>query len=560
MFEGQPKGLYALALANTGERFGYYTMLAIFSLFLQAKFGFSEGTTGAFYSTFLMFAYLAPLFGGMAADKWGYGKLITGGIVVMFAGYALLAIPFAGTVGIISMSVALFFISCGTGMFKGNLQVLVGNLYDKPQYSSKRDSGFSIFYMAINVGALFAPTAAVKVTNWIMGDAGLTYDARIPQLAHQYLDSLNPTTGVQMTHSARMLLEQCMSTQTGVHLPIAEFCTKYIDTLSLSYNIGFSVACVSLIVSMIIYFCFRSTFKDADYNSRTKEQVTGAKVEVISPEETKQRLTALFLVFFVVIFFWMSFQQNGLTLTFFARDYTAHSVTGINRFGFDVTNLVAGILMVYGFFGIFQNKGGRGKGIATALIVLPLAYILYNMNSMAQSVTILPQIFQHFNPSFVVALTPVSLAIFAFLANKGKEPSAPRKIACGMLVAAIAYLIMAVGSSSLPSPDSVKQGTLFSLVSPNWLISTYLVLTFGELLLSPIGISFVSKVAPPKYKGTMMGAWFVATAIGNQLVGVTGILWGSLPLYVVWGVLITLCLLSFLFMILLMKRLEKVSQ
>lgn len=188
MFEGQPKGLYALALANTGERFGYYTMLAIFSLFLQAKFGFSEGTTGAFYSTFLMFAYLAPLFGGMAADKWGYGKLITGGIVVMFAGYALLAIPFAGTVGIISMSVALFFISCGTGMFKGNLQVLVGNLYDKPQYSSKRDSGFSIFYMAINVGALFAPTAAVKVTNWIMGDAGLTYDARIPQLAHQYLD------------------------------------------------------------------------------------------------------------------------------------------------------------------------------------------------------------------------------------------------------------------------------------------------------------------------------------------------------------------------------------
>jgi len=445
-------------------------------------------------------------------------------------------------------------------MFKGNLQVLVGNLYDKPQYSSKRDSGFSIFYMAINVGALFAPTAAVKVTNWIMGDAGLIYDARIPQLAHQYLDSLDPTTGVQMTQSAHTLLQQCMVAQTGIHLPIAEFCTKYIDTLSLSYNIGFSVACVSLIISMLIYFCFRSTFKDADYNSKTKEKVTGSKEEVISPEETRQRLTALFLVFFVVIFFWMSFQQNGLTLTFFARDYTAHNVTGINRFGFDVTNLVAGILMVYGFFGIFQNKSGRGKGVATALILLPLAYILYNMNAMPQSVAILPQIFQHFNPSFVVALTPVSLAIFAFLASKGKEPSAPRKIACGMLVAAIAYLIMAVGSFSLPSPDSVKQGALFSLVSPNWLISTYLILTFGELLLSPIGISFVSKVAPPKYKGTMMGGWFVATAIGNQLVGVTGILWGRLPLYVVWGVLITLCLLSFLFMMLLMKRLEKVSK
>ena len=180
------------------------------------------------------------------------------------------------------------------------------------------------------------------------------------------------------------------------------------------------------------------------------------------------------------------------------------------------------------------------------------------MNDMPNSVDILPQIFQQFNPCFVVALTPVSLAIFGALAKKGKEPSAPRKIAYGMLVAALAYCLMAFGSFSLPSPDAVKDGAQFSLVTPNLLISTYLILTFGELLLSPMGISFVSKVAPPKYKGTMMGGWFVATAIGNQLVAVTGFLWGSLPLWMVWSVLISLCVLSFLFMMFLMKRLEKV--
>ncbi len=554
MFEGQPKGLYALALANTGERFGYYTMLAIFTLFLQAKFGFSESTTGVFYSSFLMMAYLTPLFGGMAADKWGYGKLIKAGIFTMFFGYMFLAIPFKGFTGIITMSCALLLIACGTGMFKGNLQVLVGNLYDKANFSNKRDSGFSIFYMAINIGALFAPTAAVKLTNLIMGNANLTYDAAIPALAHKFLET--PAT---MTSANTAALQQAITDQ-GFTGTMAEFCNKYIDTLSLSYNAGFSVACFSLVVSFLIYYFFRNTYKDADTsnNSKVKNSTNAEPVVELSRAETHQRITALLFVYFVVIFFWMSFHQNGLSLTYFARDYTQHTAVGMERFAFDVTNLVAMILMVYGLFGIFQNKSARGKGIAVALVLLPLLYIIYNMNDMPNSVDILPQIFQQFNPCFVVALTPVSLAIFGALAKKGKEPSAPRKIAYGMLVAALAYCLMAFGSFSLPSPDAVKDGAQFSLVTPNLLISTYLILTFGELLLSPMGISFVSKVAPPKYKGTMMGGWFVATAIGNQLVAVTGFLWGSLPLWMVWSVLISLCVLSFLFMMFLMKRLEKV--
>ena len=173
-------------------------------------------------------------------------------------------------------------------------------------------------------------------------------------------------------------------------------------------------------------------------------------------------------------------------------------------------------------------------------------------------------IFQQFNPFYVVALTPVSMAIFTYLANKGKEPSAPRKIAYGMLVAGAAFFIMLFASQGLNTPNEqaalAESGQLGALVSPYWLISTYLVLTFGELLLSPMGISFVSKVAPPKYKGLMMGGWFGATAIGNKLVSVGGYLWGDLPLWVVWTVFIAVCLAAAIFMFAMMKRLEKVAK
>ena len=189
MFEGQPKGLYALALANTGERFGYYTMLAIFTLFMQAKFGYDEGEAAGIYSGFLAGVYFLPLLGGFLADKFGYGKMVKLGMAIMFVGYLFLAIPTkADGIGFWSMIGALTLIAVGTGLFKGNLQVMVGNLYDDPRYSSKRDTAFSIFYMAINIGAMFAPTAATAVTNWMMGKDGFIYDGRVPAIAHQILD------------------------------------------------------------------------------------------------------------------------------------------------------------------------------------------------------------------------------------------------------------------------------------------------------------------------------------------------------------------------------------
>ena len=175
MFEGQPKGLFALALANTGERFGYYTMLAIFVLFLRANFDLSASTAGNIYAAFLALVYFLPFIGGILADKFGYGKMVTIGIVGMFVGYVLLSLPLGnGAAAWVSMVAGLLVISTGTGLFKGNLQVMVGNLYDDPAYASKRDSAFSIFYMAINIGALFAPTAAVEIMEYAQQTWGVS--------------------------------------------------------------------------------------------------------------------------------------------------------------------------------------------------------------------------------------------------------------------------------------------------------------------------------------------------------------------------------------------------
>ena len=293
MFEGQPKGLFALALANTGERFGYYTMLAVFALFLRANYGLSPAMAGTIYSAFLMFVYFFPLIGGMMADKFGFGKMVTTGIIIMFAGYLLLSVPLGGdSVALVVMLAALLLIGFGTGLFKGNLQVMVGDLYNDPQYKDKRDSGFSIFYMAINIGALFAPTAAIKIKEY--AETSLGYSSND------------------------------------------------------AYHFSFAVACASLILSIAIYYIFRSTFRHTEGGAKKKAVDSGsAAVEELSKEETKQRIVALCLVFAVVIFFWMAFHQNGLSLTYFADEFTAQSAEGLQAMCFNVWNLVAVIFIVY---------------------------------------------------------------------------------------------------------------------------------------------------------------------------------------------------------------------
>ena len=297
-------------------------MLAVFALFLRANFGLDAGVASIIYSTFLGLVYFMPLFGGILADKFGYGKMVTSGISIMFIGYLLLSLPLGGnTLAMCAMLGSLLFIAVGTGLFKGNLQVMVGNLYDDPQYASKRDSAFSLFYMAINIGALFAPTAAVAIKDWAEKDLGFTGND--------------------------------------------------------AYHFSFAVACVALIISMAIYFACRKWYAHVEGGKKSANNAAAQVEDNLTPAETKARIVALILVFAVVIFFWMAFHQNGLTLTYFADEFNDTSVSGLSTMLFDVWNLVLIIVAVYATFSVFQSNSAKGKLLSGLVGSGVLAFLIY---------------------------------------------------------------------------------------------------------------------------------------------------------------------------------------
>ncbi|WP_346855028.1 peptide MFS transporter [uncultured Draconibacterium sp.] len=549
MFKDHPKGLIVAFFANMGERFGYYTMLAIFVLYIQAKFGFTTAEAGSVYGTFLFGIYFLPLLGGYIADNLlGYGKTIALGTVVMFMGYGLLSLP---GMGIMTVYLALAVISLGTGFFKGNLQALVGSMYDDPRYNSNRDNAFNIFYMGINIGAFFAPTAAESIGNWVLAKKGFTYDSSIPHLAHQFLaGKLENVT--QLTEIAKAQMGESFTDLTA-------FSNSYIDTLSQSYNAGFAIAAASMILSFIIFVSFRKYYKHADLTEKQKAKSEAHKDKVIqlSASQIRERLIALGLVFLVVIFFWMAFHQNGFTMTIFARDYTQlGNVSPGTYILFDLTQLLPILFAIIGTILVFTAKAVKTKGIGAAVIVVSLALAYYTISSHTGDYTITPQKFQHFNPIFIVFLTPLVIGMFTALRKKGKEPSAPKKIGYGMLITAVGFGVLIASSLGLTSPGELNGGVSSNLISPYWLITCYLILTIAELFLSPIGISFVSKVAPPKYKGMAQGGWFAATAIGNAAAGFIGYYWDRIELWQFFTILVVLCLVSAAFIFSVLKRLE----
>ncbi len=578
MFKNQPAGLYVLALANTGERFGYYTMLAIFLFFLQAKFGFDSTWTGQIYSIFLALVYFMPVLGGWLADRWSFNKCVLAGIAVMFVGYALMSAPtpVRSDASFMVLLAALLLIATGTGLFKGNLQVMVGDLYNNSKYGDKRDSAFSLFYMAINLGSMFAPGAAIALKNMALNNAGfLSNNAMAATVSNWCLDTngfVNMPTDAETLKSMTDFAVKNGMEQGGDLAPwltgylqtfadgcsaqfgsLTEFATGYISAFSTGCTYAFSLACVSLIISFLIYTLGRKTYKhiitDAPKKADGKKVSSVSNEPELTPAQTKQRVVALFLVFAVVIFFWMVFHQNGQTLTEFAKSCTSPESSSWTRIGFNLGALAAIAAGVYALFSVFQSKSSQGKIISSLILAVCAGIVIYLYNGMPATLdNIDPAAYQQFNPFFVVALTPFSLALFGWLNKKGKEPSAPRKIGYGMITAGVAYLVMVFGSLSLVGTNGD--------VSTNWLIMTYLLLTFAELLLSPMGISFVSKVAPPKLKGAMMGGWFAATAVGNYLVSIPMLLWGKIPVWTIWSILIALCLLSAAFIFSQMKKLE----
>lgn len=545
MFKGHPRGLIVAFFANMGERFGFYTMMAILVLFLQAKFGLRADQAGWIYGVFYFLIYALALVGGFIADRTqNYKGTIMTGIVVMFFGYALLAIP---GMGLPFALMGLFTIAFGNGLFKGNLQALVGQMYDAPQYSKLRDSAFSLFYMGINIGAVFAPNAARGIRSWYLGTQGFGYDADLPSLCHQYLRGDMANVGT---------LQELADKVTGVQVAdLGAFVTNYIAAFSKGYNYAFGIAACAMLVSLVTYVFFKRLLPDR------RQQVAQGTTSITMPwAEEKKRLIALGLVFLVVIFFWMSFHQNGLTLTYFARDYTLKMVEPLTYLIFDIKGLLMIAAMIIGLVFLVQKGSSvtkRALGAGLAVGGGALAWLLYGSYQPTNLVE--PEIFQQFNPYFVVFLTPVVVAFFAWLRARNMEPSTPRKIGIGMILASVGFMIMVAGSISLLSPADLGGAVSPDRVSPYWLISTYLVLTIAELFLSPMGISFVSKVSPPRFQGLMQGGWLGATALGNQLLIVGSTMWVRFEVWQVWAVFVVCCLISAAFIFSILKRLESVT-
>ncbi len=513
-----PKGLIGAALSNMGERFGYYIMNAVLLLFLCSKFGISDDAAGWIYAVFYFLIYVLSLPGGIVADKLqNYKGTIMAGLIVMALGYAMMAFPiFGGDPGnvptwvLIFTIVALFLIAAGNGLFKGNLQAIIGQMYDNfeadaarrgPEQlaiaKSRRDSGFQIFYVFINIGGVIAPFIAPLLREAYLKTNMLAYNADLPGLCHKFL------SGDTLTANEAANLTSLSTTVTGG--PVADmtaFCSHYLEIFNTGVHYSFFASVVAMLLSFFIFVAMRRRLPNPV--KKEKAQVSASERQA-DAKEIRQRMYALFAVLGVAVFFWFSFHQNGQSLSVFARDFV-------------------------------------------------------------DTESIAPEIWQCINPFFVIILTPVIMFIFSALVKSGKEVSTPKKIAIGMFITACAYLFL-MGLSiaqAYPSGEEFKglaEAAKTALrVGPWVLIVTYFFLTVAELFISPLGLSFVSKIAPKHLQGICQGLWLTATAIGNLFIALGVTMLNSFPQqWECWAVFAFFCLASMGVMAGMLKWLERVT-
>jgi len=521
MFKNHPKGLLAAALSNMGERFGYYIMNAVLALFLCSKFGIADQTSSIIYSVFYCGIYVLSLVGGIIADRTqNYKGTIQKGLIIMAIGYVCLSIPITATSTNTSWllpfsCLALFFIAFGNGLFKGNLQAMVGQLYDNfeaeaakqgPEALAKakgqRDSGFQIFYVFINIGGLIAPFVAPLLRGWWLKAHNFTYNTGLPSLCHKYIDNGGNLDAVQMDNLTSLANQVTISGDATVGM---DFCQSYLQVFNEGVHYSFIASVAAMLISLTIFMITKKGLPEPA--KKTAKEVAGYTEEekLAMAKEIKQRMAALFAVLGICIFFWMSFHQNGQSLSFFARDFVK-------------TDAIA------------------------------------------------PEIWQAVNPFFVIVLTPIIMAIFAGLSKKGKEVSTPRKIAIGMGITGIAYLFLMIFSASQgwPSGEAFRNMPVDSAegMKVGWwiLILTYFFLTVAELFISPLGLSFVSKVAPKHMQGLCQGLWLGATAVGNLFIFVGPIMYNAWPIWKCWMVFLIICLIAMSVMLGMVKWLEKITK
>jgi POT family proton-dependent oligopeptide transporter len=500
-----PKGLYLLFFTEMWERFGYYLMLGILYLYmtdsLKGGLGYGEGTANDIYGTYLALVYLTPFIGGLLADRvFGYRKTIIFGGAMMAAGYLTLAFP-----GEEAFYLALFFIIIGNGFFKPNISTLLGNLYNTPEYKDMKDKGYNIFYMGINIGAFVCNFVAAYMRNnygwgWAFAAAGvgmiiglITFMAGQKNVAEgDIVKSKNPEDMSLGQIGAIIFLPALGFAALGYFLPMLLGVSNILGSRS---NDVFLFACIP-----VVYFYLR-TYLKAD-------------------AEDKKPLGVLLYIFTVVIIFWMIFHQNGNVLTDWAERYTKREMSPGLESTANKFNLVEKVSATPR---LVVKTDAEGKPeVVNGDTLRTEEYAKYIQNLPKEEwpqegknlSLISTELFQSLNPFFVVLFTPLVIAFFSFLGARGKEPSTVAKIAWGLFITGLSTVVMIL-AVSVSNNGADK-------VSAMWLVGTYAVITIGELCLSPMGLSLVSKLSPPRLTALMMGGWFLATSIGNKLSGVVG--------------------------------------
>ena len=502
MWNKHPRALPFLFFSEMWERFGYYLMIGIFTLYLKdvkGGFAMTEAESADLYGTFIGLVFLTPFIGGLLADRYlGYRKSIIIGGIMMGVGYLLM-----GVHNLSILYIAMTLVILGNGFFKPNISTLLGNVYTTPQHIHQKDEGYNIFYMGINVGAFICNFfgAALYITyGWAYAFAaagvGMFIGVIIFLTGTKHYAAYDIKKGVKdgdMSFTRIVMLILVPSIVAGVIgwlIPGDFFGSDSTD--------AFIFACIP-----VIYF-YTSLYVSAD-------------------KSEKRPIAALLAIFAVVILFWAVFKQNGSALNTWADRYTDREVTGTTEKIFE--KLIFAQTITYKMDSVakyddqFRIQKENGK------VIKEFNYPVYfknipNNKRPAENEKInvwSTNLSQSINPGWVILLTPLIVAFFAFLRRKGKEPSTPTKIAFGLLFSALSVLVM------IAAVKAGNNGT--EKVSVLWLIGSYGVITIGELLLSPMGLSIVSKLSPVRITSLMMGGWFVSTSIGNKLSGVLASMW-----------------------------------
>ena len=544
MFKNHPKGLPVLFFTEMWERFGFYLMLGIFTLYMidseaGGGMGFSEFHAADIYGTYLALVYLTPFLGGLLADRiLGYRVSIFIGGSLMGLGYIGLALP-----GMAAFYISLLLIIIGNGFFKPNISTMVGKLYENEKFKDYKDSGFNIFYMGINIGAFVCNFVAA----YLRINYGWGYAFAIAGIG--------------------MFVGLIWFFNGQKHVKDVDVLTPP-DKDDMSLPKLFGVIFVPAIVAGILgWYLPTLFFGEPLLGSNSTDAFLFAAIPIVyyyaslwfnAPKEDKNPIGALLAVMGVVIIFWAVFHQNGSALTIWAERYTDRE-------------LPAAVEGVVSEFGLVQevNTSPRefveldAHGIPLAdesgdtLIRVGPDQYFDNIpeNQWPPEGTNLKllstEIFQSINPFFVVFLTPVVVGFWTMLRKRGKEPSTPGKIGIGMVITALSTVVMMI--AVVATSNGTLKGT------PNWLIINYAIITVGELCLSPMGLSLVSKLSPKRVAGLMMGGWFVATALGNKLSGVLSGLWNSIDNKIYFFLInFTGAMIGAILMLILMKWLKKV--